>query len=297
MANEQQTRGEQVTRWLALAARLEGEGQYNLAKLLRAASESVLRHEVYLRPAPPPGDALLQVLQDVVVAMDGMPVATELRDALARGVAEMAAGRLPLIKDTPHPYVCRTCGTTTLGAPPPMCPTCGAQAATFKRFLPVYWLQALDPPAALAHLRATPDKVAALLAGVPEEEAARTPAEGGWNLRQALAHLRDAQGVLAARVDLLLAEDEPELTSQAVFTWAARAEADPPTTAEIFADYKASRARTVATLEDASWAQWQRRGFHEEFGPVTVTQQASYFATHELTHLPQLEALRTGDSS
>jgi hypothetical protein len=292
MTHEHHDVDDHVTRWLALAARLEGEGQYNLAKLLRAASEGLLRQGAYARPAPLPGDGLLQALQDVVVAMGEMPVATDLRDALARGVAEMAADRLPLIADTPHPYVCRTCGTTTLGGPPAVCPTCGAQAATFKRFLPVYWLQAFDPPAALAHLRATPDKVAALLAGVAEEDAARPPVAGGWSLREAVTHLRDAQGVLAARLALLLVEDEPLLTSQAVFAWAARAEDDPPATAAIFADYRASRADTVATLADASWAQWQRRGFHEEFGPVTVGQQASYFAAHELTHLPQLEALR-----
>jgi len=39
-------------------------------------------------------------------------------------------------------------------------------------------------------------------------------------------------------------------------------------------------------------ADWWRTGEHEEFGTVTLRQQVSYFAAHELTHLPQIEALR-----
>ena len=36
----------------------------------------------------------------------------------------------------------------------------------------------------------------------------------------------------------------------------------------------------------------QRQGQHGEFGEVTVLQQASYFAKHDQSHLPQLDAIR-----
>lgn len=35
----------------------------------------------------------------------------------------------------------------------------------------------------------------------------------------------------------------------------------------------------------------KRTGRHEEFGVVSIKQQASYFAAHELTHLPQIARL------
>jgi hypothetical protein len=38
--------------------------------------------------------------------------------------------------------------------------------------------------------------------------------------------------------------------------------------------------------------QWLRVGEHEEFGPVTLLQQASYFARHDHSHLGQVEAIR-----
>ena len=34
-----------------------------------------------------------------------------------------------------------------------------------------------------------------------------------------------------------------------------------------------------------------RVGRHEEFGVVSIKQQVSYFAAHEITHLPQIERL------
>ncbi|MCK6623765.1 MAG: hypothetical protein DPW09_36045 [Anaerolineae bacterium] len=37
---------------------------------------------------------------------------------------------------------------------------------------------------------------------------------------------------------------------------------------------------------------WRRTGQHEEFGPVPLRQQVSYFASHEITHLPQMGVLR-----
>ena len=37
---------------------------------------------------------------------------------------------------------------------------------------------------------------------------------------------------------------------------------------------------------------WWCHGWHEEFGDVTLLQQASYFALHEITHLPKIQELR-----
>jgi hypothetical protein len=73
--------------------------------------------------------------------------------------------------------------------------------------------------------------------------------------------------------------------------WAAREEERPPTASEIVAGYRASRAETLAKLESMPLAHWWRSGRHQEFGEVTLRQQASYFASHEVTHLPEIERL------
>jgi hypothetical protein len=172
------------------------------------------------------------------------------------------------------------------------CPVCDARSRTFRRYLPVYWLEAMDPIEAMNWLRKTPQEVKRLIDGVSEEDLKRRSIEGEWSIRNVLSHLRDAQGVLDYRVNLLLDEDNPVIESKAVFEWA-RDEVDRPLTAvQIFETYLDSRRRTLDILEGIPLIDWWRKGRHEEFGVVNIWQQASYFATHELTHLPQIEDLR-----
>lgn len=284
--------GDTLTHVLALAAKLEGQGQYNNAKLLRAAAESLARRAAHRLDLPSDPGQLMGEIDRAINVLAALDVGEDLLAALQRGAAAMAAGRLPLIHETPHPYVCRTCGHLVLGEPAHKCPVCGTWPATFKRFLPVYWLNALEPMAALKQLRRTPLDVVALLEGLPEAALSRPPQDGGWSIRHTVSHLRDAQGVLSVRLNLLLDEANPSLESKAVFLWATREEQRPPTTREIFDTYRASRLETIARLESIPLADWWRTGQHEEFGTVTVRQQASYFAVHEITHLPQIEVLR-----
>ena len=143
----------------------------------------------------------------------------------------------------------------------------------------------------MGYLRSTPEKAAELFDGIRDSQAHQPPEEGGWSLRQAISHLRDAQGVLAFRVNLILDHENPVLESKAVFEWATIESEHPPVVREIFETYRASRAQTVARLESLPLTDWWRRGRHEEFGELRLYQQVSYFACHELTHLPQLESL------
>jgi len=88
-------------------------------------------------------------------------------------------------------------------------------------------LDALEPFAALKRLRQTPLDVAPLLEGLSEEDLNRQPEDGGWAIRNIVAHLRDAQGVLSFRLGLLLEQENPSLESKAVFEWAIKEEGRP----------------------------------------------------------------------
>ena len=134
--------------------------------------------------------------------------------------------------------------------------------------------------------------VAGLLAGLDEAHLSRPGDDGGWSMRQVVAHLRDAEGVLRFRVQLMIEQDNPTLESLAVFAWAAAGDDRPETTAAIFQTYEASRRETLALLHRLPPSDWQRTGQHKEFGQVTIQQQASYFSAHEQTHLAALSALR-----
>lgn len=276
-----------LTQFLSLALRLEGEGQYNLAKIARAQADSISRRAAWELNLPSDKETLARDIERVAAELDD----ANLQTAFHKGASALTSGRLPLIDEIPHPYVCRTCGQLTLGGVPEKCPTCGAWGGTFQWFPPVYWLEALDPTEALERLRQTPLEVAALIQGLSEEHLTREPAEGGWAIRNVISHLRDAQGVIAFRVDLFLKEENPVLESKAVFAWARDENARPPSVREIFDAYQTSRQEMIAKLELIPFADWWRTGRHEEFGVVSIKQQVSYFASHELTHLPQIERL------
>jgi uncharacterized damage-inducible protein DinB len=281
-----------LIRLLALASRLEGEGQYNLAKLARAAADSMSRQAAYQLTAPTDKDELAADIERTAAALSRLGVSAALLSALQQGADVMAGGGVPLITIAPHPHVCRTCGHLLLGEPETKCAACGAWPDTYQRFMPNYWFDALEPPAALARLRQTPGDVAMLLAELSEAQLNQAPADGGWAIRNVLTHLRDAQDVLAFRLDLFLKEENPVLEAKAVWTWAANEQERPSTALEILAAYKISRTETLEKLEQVPHADWWRTGRHEEFGVVTLRQQVSYFAAHEVTHLAQIAALR-----
>ena len=177
-----------------------------------------------------------------------------------------------------------------MGSVAEKCPSCGAWPDTFQWFPPVYWLDALDPPAALKTLRQTPLDVAALLEGLSEEQMSKPLSDDDWAIRNVLTHLRDAQGVLDYRLDLFSQEENPVLEAKAVWSWATEERA--PAALEIFESYQTLRAKILARLELLPLMDWWRTGRHEEFGIVSLKQQVSYFTSHELTHLPQIEKLR-----
>lgn len=276
----------------ALAARLEGEGQYNLAKLARASADSLSRKAAYQMDLPTDREKLAAELKQTAEALSVFEISPELVAAFTQGAEIMAGGKLPLYDVAPNPSVCRTCGDLVMGDPARNCPTCGAWPGTYQRFLPVYWLNALEPFPALEQMRRTPLEVARLIEGLSEAELNQRPAEGEWAIRHVLTHMRDAQGVLEFRLGLFMAGENPVLESKAVFSWATNEDARPPSAFEIFETYKTSRRETIRTLESLPLADWWKTGRHEEFGEVTLRQQVSYFTAHELTHLPQIDNIR-----
>jgi hypothetical protein len=272
---------------LSLALRLESEGQYDIAKLARAQADAISRRAAWEMNLPNDKETLASDIERIAASLDD----ANLQTAFRAGASALTSGRVPLIEQTPHPYVCRTCGHLALTHAPQKCPNCGAWGETFQWFPPVYWLEALDPAEALEQLRKTPLEVATLIEGLSEEAMTRPAPDGGWAIRNVVSHLRDAQGVLDFRVDLFLKEENPVLEMKQVWTWAKDETERPPSTREIFETYLSTRREVIAKLETIPLADWWRTGQHEEFGIVSIKQQVSYFASHELTHLPQIERL------
>src|SRR5215468_3348390 len=77
-----------------------------------------------------------------------------------------------------------------------------------------------DIPALLERFRRGPEVFAMVLTGVFGEEEDFTPAPGKWSVRQIIAHVADVELVLAMRLRLVIAQDNPPLTAIDQEAWA-----------------------------------------------------------------------------
>lgn len=192
MQNSQWT--DTIVHLLSLALRLEGEGQYNLAKITRAKADSLSRRAAWELNLLSDKANLADDIEHTAASLDD----ADLQTAFRKGASALNLGRLPLIDEIPHPYVCRTCGHLTFGGVPEKCPTCGAWGGTFQWFPPVYWLQALDPTEALERLRKSPLEVAVLIEGLSEE--VMNPTRRRWRLGDSQHRLAFARRAGRARL-------------------------------------------------------------------------------------------------
>ena len=85
MLNDKSQWTDTLIHLFALASRLEGEGQYNLAKLTRAAADSLCRQETYPLDIPTDKDELSAEVQKALEALSRLNVSAELLSALKQG--------------------------------------------------------------------------------------------------------------------------------------------------------------------------------------------------------------------
>ena len=267
-------------RLVALAAEIEKEGQYNAAKLLRAAATSLVNRASTASAVPSRPGAQADELEAIATELSESP-AVALADPLRAAASALRESKVVLFDEAPDPYVCRICGEARLAPFAERCTTCGRWPDAAERHRPIYWARASTPVESIALLASTPIAIVAMLErGVSDEPGP----DGGWTAHQTLEHLHNAQSVFRGRIDQLSAGGDPELAS--VMVWAM--EGKEITTAQLLESYRSLRADIVDMLSSIPSEAWWNTGRHEEFGRVTLAEQASYFANHEPTHLAQL---------
>lgn len=284
--------GDLVIDLLEAAVRVEGKGQLNIGKLLRASAAAVARREAAKTGLPTDPEALVDDLRQLSRRVAAARVDKTVAGRIALGAELIASGGQSYLDRFPDPYVCRRCGTLAPDRPADNCDRCGAHPLTFERFVPVYWLTLYQPREAVERLAANPALFVDAVRQIPPERLDWAPQGHAWSATDVLRHVRDADSVLAQRVRLILENDDPVLEFQPVFAWTDEATGEPEAAGDILEAYLTSRADTVRRLDAIMAGDWQRTGSHEELGRVTLCEQASYFAAHELIHLRQLEQLR-----
>jgi hypothetical protein len=137
----------------------------------------------------------------------------------------------------------------------------------------------------LPELAAAVAEVEEICAGVTEAQGRCGP----WPMREIVAHLLGAERLAVGRAVRILEEDDSELAS---VNWTETVADEPAGVADLVAQVREQRERTLIRFSALTPEQWQRAGHHPEWGRLTVHRLLSQLARHERGHLAELEARR-----
>ena len=149
-----------------------------------------------------------------------------------------------------------------------------------------------DIPALLERFRRGPEVLAMVLTGVFGEEEDFVTAPGKWSVRQVIAHLADVELVLAMRLRLVIAQDNPTLTAMDQEAWARNldyARRKPKQSLETFRRLRAENHELLKGVDEAAFA---RQGTHTERGGVTLRQLVEDYCGHTENHARQMHEIR-----
>lgn len=139
------------------------------------------------------------------------------------------------------------------------------------------------------------DEIASLPPRLREAaEEAGDPPEGEWGAAAILAHLAATEQFFLERINRLLTETQPHLRS---FGDAADQRMDElvgNSWEENYDLFSQLRGQTVSLLLSVSLAEWERSGFHEQLGTITVADVVENIVDHDADHLAQMRELGNG---
>jgi hypothetical protein len=148
-----------------------------------------------------------------------------------------------------------------------------------------------DPSTLIDLLDRNARQLEKLVSGLDEAACIRRPLAGHWCLRDHVTHFYDAQLILIQRVSLILSEDTPRLSTAVPYETATDAAGRPAETREVLRMFRSDRKELTDRLRTLSLAELWKRGFHEDFGHVSIMHQVKYFAQHEQAHMGTIAAL------
>jgi uncharacterized damage-inducible protein DinB len=137
-------------------------------------------------------------------------------------------------------------------------------------------------------LAATPVVVDRLLAAAPGADYDRRPDPQRFTTREMMAHLADWEPIWLERFTLIRDTENPPLPNRDPDEWAARNGYETADVTEQQARFRVGREKLLALLTALTPEQWERRGTHSAWGPLSMEELAVLVLGHDGYHLRQL---------
>ena len=141
----------------------------------------------------------------------------------------------------------------------------------------------------IAAIRALPDEVEALVAGLSEAQLTAHPIPGEWTVAQNVHHLVDSHINSYVRCKLMATEAEPTFRPYDEKAWAELPDASGPDLSSSLAMLRSLHARWALFWETLPPDAWQRTGYHPASNVVvTLEEQLALYVEHGAAHLEQM---------
>jgi uncharacterized damage-inducible protein DinB len=139
--------------------------------------------------------------------------------------------------------------------------------------------------------RQTPKKLAGLIRGLSRKQLTRKPAPGKWSINEIMAHLADAEIVVAWRLRHILGNNGDAIQAYDQNVWAETFDYAHRDAKESLEFFQVMRARNLAMLKALPKALWENYGMHQERGKESIAHIVRIYAGHDLNHLGQMEKI------
>jgi len=139
--------------------------------------------------------------------------------------------------------------------------------------------------------------------GVSDEELDFTPSPDAWSVKEILIHLADAELVVVDRMKRIIAEDAPPMRTMYQELWARRlhyGKLDHEPYLRLFRLLRETMSEVLSELDEDAF---DRVGYHDERGEMTLRAVVERYTDHVESHVGQIERnlaafrLRRGDRS
>ena len=138
---------------------------------------------------------------------------------------------------------------------------------------------------------ATPKKLERLIGKATAAKLRKKPAPDKWSIGEILAHLADAEIVIAWRVRSILGAPGTPIQAFDQESWVVAGHYEKRNPSESVAQFCAVRGANLALYKSLTPEQWKQYGIHAERGQESVEHIVRMIAGHDLNHLKQIEGI------
>jgi hypothetical protein len=139
-----------------------------------------------------------------------------------------------------------------------------------------------------------PPRIAAASAGIPPAELRLSVETGAWSVNEVLAHLRACCDVWAGCIERIVVEERPTIRAMNPRTWIEKTDYLEQDFQRSLEAFTAQREALVELLSGLPGEAWSRAATVTGAGKMlerTVFAYAEWMATHERSHLKQIERM------